>query len=98
MHNKAHGNDGAKSLNLGACGLTCMTRHRYVGEQIWLGRVCRRFGSWSQTRFEEVNGDLREEDFGPESYLLLKMAWLMSGQNSRNTTVIPSREAFSNHR
>jgi len=36
--------------------------------------------------------------FGPESYLPWKMAWLMSGQNSRNTTVIPSREAFSIHR
>jgi len=39
-----------------------------------------------------------EADFGPESYLPWKMAWLMSGQNSRNTRVIPSREAFRNHR
>jgi hypothetical protein len=36
--------------------------------------------------------------FGFESYLLWNMAWLMSGQNSRNTTVIPSRETFSIHR
>jgi hypothetical protein len=39
-----------------------------------------------------------EADFGPETYLPWKMAWLMSGQNSRNTSVIPSREALSNHR
>jgi hypothetical protein len=41
---------------------------------------------------------VREANIGRESYLPWKMAWLMSGQNSRNTLVIPSREAFRNHR
>jgi hypothetical protein len=43
--------------------------------------------------------EIRKNDgVGFESYLPWKMAWLMSGQNSRNTTVIPSRETFSIHR